>query len=66
MRSALAIEDCITEYFAERSRSGRKKRRIQSMNTYSVPTSASPVACQMMIAIVMPEASSTTAKSAAS
>jgi len=33
MRSQLAMEDCITEYFAERSRSGRKKRRIQSMNT---------------------------------
>ena len=33
MRSALAIEDCITEYFADRSRSGMKKRRIQSTNT---------------------------------
>ena len=33
MRSALAIADCITEYLAERSRSGMKKRRIQSMKT---------------------------------
>ncbi len=32
IRSALAIDDCITEYFADRSRSGRKKRRVQSMN----------------------------------
>ena len=29
MRSLLAIEDCMTEYFADRSRSGMKKRRIQ-------------------------------------
>jgi len=33
IRSLLAIDDCITEYFADRSRSGMKKRRIQSMNT---------------------------------
>jgi hypothetical protein len=32
MRSALAIEDCITEYFAESSASGMKKRRIHWMN----------------------------------
>ena len=31
MRSALAIEDCITEYLADRSRSGMKKRRSRSM-----------------------------------
>ena len=28
MRSQLAIDDCITEYLAERSRSGMKKRRM--------------------------------------
>jgi hypothetical protein len=28
MRSRLAIDDCITEYLADRSRSGRKKRRM--------------------------------------
>ena len=33
MRSQDAIDDCITEYLAERSRSGMKKRRIQSKKT---------------------------------
>jgi hypothetical protein len=31
MRSTLAIDDCITEYLAERSESGMKKRRIHWM-----------------------------------
>ena len=33
IRSAPAIEDCMTEYLADRSRRGMKKRRIQSMKT---------------------------------
>jgi hypothetical protein len=31
MRSRLAIADCITEYLAERSRSGMKKRCMRRM-----------------------------------
>ena len=30
MRSALALEDCMTEYLAERPRTGRKKRRSRT------------------------------------
>ncbi len=31
IRSQLAIEDCITAYFADRSRSGMKNSRMPSM-----------------------------------
>ncbi len=66
MRSQLAIADCITEYLAERSRSGMKNWRIHWMNMYITPSSAMPVPYQMMIATVRPPANSTTEKSAAS
>ena len=32
-RSVEAIDDCITEYFADKSRRGKKKRRIQATKT---------------------------------
>ena len=66
MRSALAIDDCITEYLADRSRNGMKNRRIRSMKTYSVPGDATPVPAHRMIAIVIWLAASTVAKSSAS
>ena len=37
MRSAETVADCITVYFADASRMGRKKRWTYSMNATSTP-----------------------------
>ena len=42
MRSADAIADCITVYFAPRSRMGRKKRLVYWMNATSTPNVSAP------------------------
>ena len=41
-RSAETMADCITEYFAPRSRMGRKKRPVYSMNATSPPNVRAP------------------------
>ena len=42
MRSAEAMADCITVYFAPRSRIGRKKRLVYWMNATRAPNESAP------------------------
>jgi hypothetical protein len=71
MRSAAVMDDCITAYFALKSRIGTKNCWMYWMNAITIPTSIAPTACsvpprQIMSAIDTVLTASTSEKSAAS